>query len=264
MARFTSTFGKIRGKIGNLSFYVMDRIHYVKTKSGPSRNTVKNSPNFATTRCNNREFGGASTAAKNIRISLGHTVKTFQDHSMNGRLAGLYRNIVQHSPGVFGERDINVFDNASMLHNFQMQKRKPFNSCMRAQVSVTTNPNRDLTTLTMAKLSKQDLKTPKGATHFKLVAVATPTANYKWQPKLKLYKPIPEAITVQHCSTTTPWLSCATTHNNLEIQLQLPITQPLPPQMVNFIWLGIQFGQQVNTQILPLMENKAMACITNT
>jgi hypothetical protein len=57
---------KITGTIGNLTFYKMDAIYYVRKKSSLDRHKVMKSPKFARTMTNATEFGMASPIASSV------------------------------------------------------------------------------------------------------------------------------------------------------------------------------------------------------
>ncbi len=67
MARQTGII-KIKGKIGDLSFYKTKDGHLAREKGGVEGDRIKNDPAYARTRENNAEFGSSATSGKLMRF----------------------------------------------------------------------------------------------------------------------------------------------------------------------------------------------------
>ncbi|WP_257669931.1 hypothetical protein [Parapedobacter tibetensis] len=89
----------LEGKIGNLTFYQSNGKPQVRQHSGVSKARIAKDPRFARTRENNTEFGRASSAAKQIRLTvkrvLGERYKLFEDNTLVNRLTPRMTSIVR-------------------------------------------------------------------------------------------------------------------------------------------------------------------------
>ena len=86
---------KLKGSMGDLSFYFNKTYGYlVRAKGGPSSEKVKRDPQFARTRENASEFGGASKAGKLIRQAIQAALHVKGDSTITQRLTQELMRIV--------------------------------------------------------------------------------------------------------------------------------------------------------------------------
>jgi len=110
MARQVGTF-KIRGTIGDLTFYQIRGQHFVRSKGGVDGNRIKNDPNFARTRENMSEFGRAGKDGKLIRDSLRTLMEKASDSLVTSRLTAKLMEVVKSdTKNVRGERSVEKCD----------------------------------------------------------------------------------------------------------------------------------------------------------
>src|SRR5690606_19144945 len=125
MARIKNDLFKFSGTIGGLSFSQDEFGTIVKLKSNVSKKRVKNNPKSKRTRESNVEMGGASTAAKALRLAFLHTRKDLGDRYFSGRLNGLMRNVVGLGSGLPGERKLDIQQNGVLLEKFEFINARP-------------------------------------------------------------------------------------------------------------------------------------------
>lgn len=131
----------ITGSIGNLSFYRMrgvDKI-VVRTKGGPSKEHVKNSPSFATPRLYMSEFGGCSKMGKEVRFMM-HPVRKLSDYNFSGFINKALK-IVQKQDGTseLGRRSIALSKHPHLLAGFQLNKTTTFDAVIRTPLRYTVS-----------------------------------------------------------------------------------------------------------------------------
>lgn len=121
------------GTINNLSFYKMKGVEeiVVRGKGGPSAKKVKTSKVFVNTRRNNREFGGCSTAAKQVMQML-FPLKALADYNIAGSINRLLRPAkemdTQHD---WGQRSILLSAKPDLLAGFSLNMKNPFDAVVR-------------------------------------------------------------------------------------------------------------------------------------
>jgi hypothetical protein len=134
---------KITGSLGNLSFYRMRGVDQivVRTKGGPRKEHVKNSPSFATPRLYMSEFGGCSKMGKEVRLMM-HPVRKLSDYNFSGFINKALK-IVQKQDGIgeLGRRSIELSKHPHLLAGFQLNKTTTFDSVVRT--SLTYSLSRD-------------------------------------------------------------------------------------------------------------------------
>ena len=132
MAKVNGPF-QFTGKLGDLIFYKLpgsDQI-YVRYASGPSRDRVKNAPEFANTRDHNSEFNGATKAASLLQKSCGE-IRFLKDYNYFGDLIKFImrmRKADEINPK--GERSMLFSIKGYILDGFNFNKSKPFDTIVR-------------------------------------------------------------------------------------------------------------------------------------
>jgi hypothetical protein len=84
---------KLKGKIGDLSFYKSKDGHLAREKGGVEADRIKNDPAFVRTRENGVEFGSSATAGKFSRDSLRPIALSASDNRVVARMTKLMTQI---------------------------------------------------------------------------------------------------------------------------------------------------------------------------
>lgn len=77
---------KLKGRIGDLTFYKQGESFLAKRKGGVSSRRMATDPKFERSRENSTEFGLASAEAKRIRQAIREVLPLFPDGTMQTRL----------------------------------------------------------------------------------------------------------------------------------------------------------------------------------
>lgn len=91
---------KLKGKIGDLSFYKTRDGYQARTKGGVSADRIANDPKFQRTRENGAEFGRAATASKRMRSILRSVILQNADRKMPHRLLSRLMRIINQQTGI--------------------------------------------------------------------------------------------------------------------------------------------------------------------
>lgn len=117
------------GSLGKFTAYRMsgsDKI-ILRTKGGPTKSQIRNSPNFEQTRLNNVEFSGAVKAVKGIKSTMIPPIQRLADHNFTPKLTGMCRKIqVQDKEKVKGQRGVHLSAHRELLAGFRLTKKNPF------------------------------------------------------------------------------------------------------------------------------------------
>jgi hypothetical protein len=136
MAKLDGGFG-FTGSIGNISAYKMrgsDKV-ILRSKGGPSKNKIKRSPNFESTRRNNMEFGGRSTMAKWVMRGLGPHKSALADYNIAGSLQPLLKPVQNlDTTNEWGHRHVQLSKDPKILEGFSLNKKYIFDSVIRSPV----------------------------------------------------------------------------------------------------------------------------------
>jgi hypothetical protein len=158
---------KIKGTIGNLSFYTTKHGDVVRTKWGPDKETRKNNPAFAEADRNSTEFGGCSASGKVFRHAVAEIISGASDSDLNTRVNSLMfavKNLDEKS--AHGKRNVGMALSYSKAINlfvdFNFNKDAPLASILKAPYLIDKGTGR----ITINRIAEKGaIKFPKGATH---------------------------------------------------------------------------------------------------
>ena len=242
MAKMNDAFS-FTGSISNISVYKMRGIDkpIVRTKGGPSKEKIKNSPKFEKTRKNNAEFGGRAAASRWIMQALWHQ-KPLADYNIAGPLNTLMKPIqVLDTASEPGQRNIVLSKNPRLLEGFLLNRRHPFDSVVRNPISFTLLRH-DLTARIDIPALLPEINFHPQASHPMYSLVATigliPDLYYHQYG----YQPLSEDyIETGSIMVETDWYTVMNGSPATVLELKYPI-QPPDEHFSLVLAIGIRFG----------------------
>ncbi|WP_281323886.1 hypothetical protein [Flavobacterium sp. IMCC34518] len=227
---------KLKGTIGDITFYKTKDGHLAREKGGIDASRIASDPAFQRTRENGSEFGRAGKAGKTLRTALRTLLLNSADSRMVSRLTQAMVKVIQADlTNVRGLR--NVIDGeAELLTGFDFNIKGKLGTTLFAPFvgaidRVTGEISVDLASFVPANM----IAAPGGTTHFKIISAgaeidfeaetfvvsSSETAILPWDMT-------PTAV-INHLNTVTP--------NSVS---------PL------FLALGVEYYQEVNGRMYPL------------
>ncbi|TXI88371.1 MAG: hypothetical protein E6Q37_00150 [Crocinitomicaceae bacterium] len=166
MARQTGII-KLKGKIGDVSFYKTKDGHLAREKGGVEADRIKNDPAFARTRENGAEFGASATSGKLTRDSLRPIARTAADNRVVSRMTKLMSQIKNlDATSIRGQRKVGVaIANATakaLLKGFEFNKNALLGSILYKPYTVV--PTTGVISIP-GLIPVNDVAFPVGATH---------------------------------------------------------------------------------------------------
>nr|WP_315178589.1 hypothetical protein [uncultured Flavobacterium sp.] len=227
---------KLKGTIGDITFYKTQDGHLAREKGGIDANRIKNDPAFQRTRENGSEFGRAGKAGKILRTALRALLLNSADGRMVSRLTQAMVKVIQADvTSVRGLR--NVIDGeAELLAGFEFNVRGKLGTSLFAPFvgaidRVTGEINVDLAPFVPANM----IAAPSGTTHFKIISAG---AEVDFEAEVFVATNSETAI--------LPWDTNITVAISQTNMVTANTTKPL------FLALGVEFYQEVNGQMYPL------------
>ncbi|MEO6301614.1 MAG: hypothetical protein ABIP51_00450 [Bacteroidia bacterium] len=227
---------KIKGKIGDISFYKTQDGHLAREKGGVDGDRIKNDPAFVRTRENGAEFGSSANSGKILRDAVRPLILAAADNRLVSRLTKVMtaiKNLDATSPR--GERTVGVAIALpiamALLKGFNFNKRAVLGSVLHKPYIVQVN-NGMITINNLVPIN--DIGYPAGATHMTLKS-AWSIIDFVTGTSDTVYSP-PVNLPIDGVSTT--------------VQL-LPPNIPLGVG-TNLFLLEIEFLQEVNAVQYPL------------
>jgi len=227
---------KLKGTIGDITFYKTQDGHLAREKGGIDASRIKNDPAFQRTRENGSEFGRAGKAGKILRTSLRALLINTADGRMVSRLTQKMVEVIQADvTSVRGLR--NVIDGeAELLAGFEFNIRGKLGTSLFAPfVGAIDRVTGEITVDIDGFVPANMIAAPSGTTHFKILSAG---AEIDFET---------ETFVEAHSETAIlPWNSVATVAINQVNTVTPASTKPL------FLALGLEFYQEVNGQMYPL------------
>jgi hypothetical protein len=227
---------KLKGTIGDITFYKTKDGHLAREKGGIDASRIKSDPAFQRTRENGAEFGRAGKAGKILRTSLRALLINSADSKMVSRLTQAMVKVIQADMiSIRGLR--NVIDGeAELLSGFEFNIRGKLGTSLFAPfVGAIDRVTGAITVDLDPFIPGSMIAAPSGTTHYKIISAG---AEIDFEV---------EVFTESHSETAIlPWDALPTvaiSHTNM---VTPGSTKPL------FLALGLEFYQEVNGQMYTL------------
>lgn len=247
MAQATNDFSFI-GTIGNITAYRRkgsDKI-FLRTKGGPSKKKIKQSPSFDITRRNNSEFGGRATATKWIGNLL-WPLRPMADYNIYGALNKLIKPIqALDTESEFGKRHLLFSRNPRLLEGFNVNNKTSFDSIIRNPVYSSFSHTDHSATLNIPALQPGiNFFVPGKYPLFNIVACFSilPDLHYTAHG----YEPVEGfSLNDMRCVTAeSGWHSCAAGLPAITLEMTQKLPLPVSGGCSLVVATGIRFGNPV-------------------
>ncbi|WP_442787826.1 hypothetical protein [Flavobacterium suncheonense] len=235
MARQKGIF-KIKGTIGDVTFYKSGDGYLVREKGGIDANRIASDPAFQRTRENGSEFGRAGKAGKMLRTAFRPLLLNSADHRMVSRLTQSMMKVIQaDATSPRGLR--NVLDGeAELLLGFEFNIRGKLGTTLFAPFVPTIDRVTGELKIDIAPFIPTNMVVaPSGTTHYKILSGG---AEIDFENETYVVNTSETAI--------LPWNATATAAISQTNMTTPNSTKPL------FLALGIEFYQEVNGQMYSL------------
>ena len=159
---------KLKGKVGDLSFYKTQDGHLAREKGGVEKSRIEKDPAFARTRENGAEFGSAASSGKLMRDALRTIAINASDNRVTSRLTKLMTDIKnEDTENIRGKRSVgdalvNVTAKA-LLKGFNFNNRAFLGSVLFKPYAVNIATGEIIIN---GLTPINDIAYPSGATHF--------------------------------------------------------------------------------------------------
>jgi hypothetical protein len=161
---------KLKGGIGDLSFYKSIDGFVVRRKGGPSAGQIKHGARFVRTRENISEFGRASQYAKLLRRAFQDLLKYSTDARMSSRLTATMLSAIKLDPaGIRGKREL-VNTGLGLVNGFSFNLKAKVSGIFRAPVICSVDRAAGKISVIVTPFTASEMVAPKGASHCRLVA----------------------------------------------------------------------------------------------
>lgn len=235
MARQTGII-KLKGTIGDISFYKSKDGHLARTKGGVDANRIATDPAFQRTRENGSEFGRAGKGGKVLRTAMRLLLQNASDKRVTSRLTKeLVAVIKGDSTNERGSRTIQD-GSLSLLESFEFNNGGKLATLLFASFTSTLDRVAGTVITDLPDfVASTSIIAPNGTTHFKINSGA---AEIDFANEVSVFDSASSSI--------LPWNGDTVSALSLTSTLTANSTLPI------FQVVGIEFFQEVNGQMYPL------------
>ncbi|WP_281980331.1 hypothetical protein [Tenacibaculum mesophilum] len=227
---------KLKGTIGDISFYKSSDGHLARAKGGVDANRIANDPAFQRTRENGSEFGRAGKSGKLLRNAIRILLQNAKDKRVTSRLTkDLVAVVKADTTNERGLRTIQDGD-LSLLESFEFNLNGKLATTLFAAYTNAFDRISCDATLNLAAFSPTvRIAAPAGTTHFQIVMGA---AELDFANESSSFENDETAI-LPLTSTDTAAIALTA---SLSANSTLPVVQVV----------GVKFYQEVNGQMYDL------------
>lgn len=235
MAKQNNIF-KLKGTIGDVTFYKTQDGHLVREKTGLDGDRIKTDPKFLRTRENGAEFGNAGKDGQLIRTAFKTLVGKAGDNRVTSRMVENLMLVVKtDTVSARGERRALNGDLA-LLQGFEFNVKARLSVSFKASYDVSIDRAGGSAVIAVGDLiPSEQLSYPEGATHYKLSAAAA-VVDFN-------------AATVTVAGDEGAGVAIS---NVAEPGKTLTMALPAASVLPVFVVFGVSFYQQVNNTLYSL------------
>ncbi|HBS87102.1 MAG: hypothetical protein A2W91_02700 [Bacteroidetes bacterium GWF2_38_335] len=254
---------KIKGKIGDMTFYNRKGKNIVKLANDVDKSRILKDPAYKRTRENMAEFGGSATIGKSFRLGFGMFARRFGGDNLIGRVVAIMHAIIARGAGKRGERSYNVVANKDLLEGFEFNSKDKLQNFFNAPYSISANAGRNEVTLVVPEFSTDAWMTaPEGASHFKLICAIAVLSDFTKVPTSKKYEPVNPSVNELSAFAMSPEIPLGgTSGSELNLVASLPGLPVIAASAGVISTVAIEFYQEINSELFLLATDNAMRVV---
>lgn len=256
MGKFHPPFS-FTGSVGNISVYTMrgSDTPIVRKKGGPTKKQIETRPSFATTRKNNKEFGGRARVTGQV-LDILRPLKYLGDYNLAGPLNTLFKPIQElDTLNEHGKRNVQLTKNPGLLQGFNLNRRTPFETIIANRIDYTLSKDTLKASVTFpALIAGVNFFVPNNYSWYKFMVVLGTVEDmfytengYKTENGVEMHM-----FTLEE----TDWFTVSPRSESVLVNLtdigdyinERADTIRLNPQSL-LLGVGIAFGRMVNGQV---------------
>jgi hypothetical protein len=237
---------QVTGGMKGVSMYTMRGSEEVimRTKGGPSKNTIKNSESCKGLRDSGTEWSGCTKAASAMRRAL-EPILRLADYNVMGGLNAVCKKIqCMDTENEKGKRNVLVTENQYFLTDFDFNKTNPFNRVIRVQPTWQINREMVSATVTIPEFNPNEhLVAPNKLPYMRFVALVGVCTNVRYDEASKSYAPDNQQLIGYRREVQTAWnpVKRNLPEQTLEVKLE-GVAEYLTENDTLLLAIGVEFG----------------------
>lgn len=237
---------QVTGNLKGVSMYTMrggDEV-IMRTKGGPSKQTIKTSDSCKGLRDSGTEWGGCTKAASSLRRAL-EPLMRLADYNVMGGMNALCKKIqCLDTENEKGKRNVYVRENTAMLPGFNFNKTNLFDRVVRISPTWTIDrPTASATVIIPGFNPAEQLVAPNKLPFMRFVIVLGVCANVTYDEKSKSYKPVNDLLLGYYKEAHTDWFPVKRSMPEQPLTVQIDKIAPhITESDTLVLGLGVEFG----------------------
>ena len=237
---------QVTGGLKGVSMYTMrgnDEV-IMRTKGGPSKNTIKTRDSCKGLRDSGTEWGGCTKAASALRRGL-EPLMRLADYNVMGGMNAVCKKIqcldTEHEKG---KRNVYVSTNRTYLSDFNFNKTNLFDRVVRLKPEWHIDRSMTKATVTLPEFNPaEQLFAPNKLPFLRFVIVLGVATDVTYDESSKSYKPVNDLLLGYYKEAHTDWtpVKRALPEQTLEVQME-----KIAPHLTNsdtlVLGIGVEFG----------------------
>ncbi len=256
MARYEGQ-GPLRGKIGNLVFYVRNGKNFVRKLGRVPKEQLKKGRAFINLRKHWEEFGSHSVASTSFRGAFSKVDDFIK--GLHNRFMSVCATIKQMTSGKRGQRPLLFSKMGSKLIGLE------FNTCqlssvLRSKIKSTPAKTRKSSVVEIdIKIPREVVHEP-GATHFRIAHALGVVSDIEYEPALGGFVPVAHNLDGAGEVTYSEYISLKA--KQARVRLKTKLSNPkIPSRALVVEAVGIRFYQKISDIYYDLKMNRAMRVV---
>ena len=237
---------QVTGGMKGVSMYTMRGSEEVimRTKGGPSKNTIKNSDSCKGLRDSGTEWSGCTKAASAMRRAL-EPILRLADYNVMGGLNAVCKKIqCMDTENEKGKRNVLVTENLPFLTDFDFNKTNPFSRVIRVLPTWQINRETVSATINIPEFNPTEhLVAPNKLPFMRFVALLGVCTNVRYDEASKSYAPDNQQLLGYRREVQTAWnpVKRILPEQTLHVQLE-GVAEYLTDNDTLLLAIGVEFG----------------------
>lgn len=237
---------QVTGSLKGVSMYTMrgsDEV-IMRTKGGPSKNTIRTSESCKGLRDSGTEWGGCTKAASSLRRAM-EPLMRLADYNVMGGMNALCKKIQNlDTENEKGRRNVYVSENRSLLADFNFNKTNPFDRVIRLRPSWNIDRTTASATVTIPDFNPMEqLAAPNKLPFMRFVVVLGVSTNVTYDESSKSYKPANDLLLGYYKEAHTAWFPVKRAMPEQTLEVQIDKIAPFITESDTLVLgLGVEFG----------------------
>lgn len=247
------------GRIGDLIYYKRNGKYFVRKAGNPSKEKIKNAPEFEKTRKLNNEFSACVKVGHDLREAIASLLPDHSDKDITGRLVGLFSKVIKKGRGECGSRMIEIIKNKELIKGFDFNKSFSFDKVFNEYIHFSSLAKRKEVSMKVEAFNPQlSLGKYSGVTHFRLFIGVVAFSDFKYDDESKSYKPVHPSVHESFKVSFSDFISVYKKNDGIILRARLPVKDSLPKSVGVISIIGIEFCKEENEIMYALPGKNCM------